>query len=124
MTSLEALTSKGYKIENGLIEKAGIVDCNGTAVVNVTLRFDAGGCSMDGHTCGQFLPKDKRIRGTRFGCEALLWLMAVAGVSSSSELGGQYVRVAFNPETERAEFIGHIFFDRWLSFDTLASRAL
>ena len=51
--------------------------------------------------------------------EALLWLMAVAGVKRSDDLGGQYVRVAFD-ETGVAQYIGHIVNDIWLDFKVLA----
>jgi len=50
----------------------------------------------------------------------MLWLMAVVGVSHSSEIGGQYVRVAFNKDGH-ATCIGHIVEDIWLNFKMLAA---
>lgn len=120
-TDVKMLRDAKYTIENGTIEHAGLDEVNGVMVVNATIQFAGGGgaCSLGGLTCGQFIPFDKTIRGSRFGMEALLWLMAVAGVDHSEGLGGQYVRVAFD-ETGRARYIGHIVKDIWLDFERLA----
>lgn len=79
---------------------------------------DGGTCTVGDLTAGQFLDKD--IRGTRYGCEAMLWLMAVVGVNHSSEIGGQYVRVAFDKDGH-ATCIGHIVKNIWLNFKMLAT---
>lgn len=114
----EILSKRGYIIENGTLRKAGLGDANGLAVVSAIVDMAGGGtCTIGDLTAGQFLDKD--IRGTRYGCEAMLWLMAVAGVSHSSEIGGQYVRVAFDKDG-RATCIGHSVKDTWLDFKMLA----
>lgn len=116
----EALHKQGLTIENGTIRSAGIVEINGLAVVTATIdTADGGTCSLGNLTAGQFIRCDKTIRGTRYGFEALLWLMAVAGVDRSEDLGGQYIRVAFN-EDGMAQCIGHIVKDTWLDFKMLA----
>jgi hypothetical protein len=109
-----------YTIENGTLCKAGIYDVNGVACVEAVVHFPGGGgATLGGLTCGQFNPDYLTFRGTRYGMEALLWLMAVAGVERSDDLGGQYVRVAFD-EAGKAQYIGHIVRDIWLNFETLA----
>jgi len=116
----EALRKQGLTIENGTIRSAGITEINGLAVVTATIdTADGGICSLGNLTAGQFMRCDKTIRGTRYGFEALLWLMAVAGVDRSEDLGGQYIRVAFN-EDGMAQCIGHIVKDTWLDFKMLA----
>lgn len=116
----EYLTNEKFVIENGTLDRAGIDEVNGVAVIDATVKFPNGGCSLGGLCVGQFNPHYKTINGGRFGLEALLWLMAVAGVDHSHELGGQYVRVAFNKEGQ-AKYIGHIVNDIWFSFEDLAS---
>lgn len=116
----KALREQGLTIENGTIRSAGIAEINGLAVVTTTVDMaDGGTCSLGNLTAGQFLRCDKTIRGTRYGFEAMLWLMAVAGVDRSEDLGGQYIRVAFN-EDGMAQCIGHIVKDTWLDFKMLA----
>ena len=113
------LRKRGYTIENGTLRKAGLGDANGLVVVSAIVDMAGGGtCTIGDLTAGQFLDKD--IRGTRYGCEAMLWLMAVVGVSHSSEIRGQYVRVAFDKDG-RAAYIGHIVKDIWLNFKTLSA---
>jgi len=115
----EILTKRGYTIENGTLREAGLGDANGLAVVSAIVDMaDGGTCTVGDLTAGQFLDKD--IRGTRYGCEAMLWLMAVVGVNHSSEIGGQYVRVAFDKDG-RATCIGHIVKNIWLNFKMLAA---
>lgn len=117
--SAEILRKRGYTIENGTLRKAGFGDANGIAIVSAIVDMAGGGtCTVGDLTAGQFL--DKQIRGTRYGCEAMLWLMAVVGVNHSSEIGGQYVRVAFNKDGH-ATCIGHIVEDIWLNFKMLAA---
>lgn len=120
-TDAKMLRDAKYTIENGILEHAGLDEINGVMVVNAAIQFPGGGgaCSLGGLTCGQFIPFNKTIRGSRFGLEALLWLMAVAGVGHSEDLCGQYVRVAFD-ETGKARYIGHIVKDIWLDFERLA----
>lgn len=119
-TDTKMLRAAKYTIENGTLCKAGFYDVNGVACVEAVVHFpDGGGATLGGLTCGQFNPDYKTIRGTRYGMEALLWLMAVANVKRSDDLGGQYVRVAFD-ETGKAQYIGHIVRDIWLNFETLA----
>lgn len=118
-TSTKMLRESKYAIENGTLSKAGIYDANGVACIEAVVHFDGVGVTLGGLTCGQFNPHYKTFRGTHYGMEALLWLMAVAGVERSDELGGQYVRVAFD-ETGRARYIGHIVQDTWLDFERLA----
>lgn len=115
----EWLRSQGCTFENGTIESAGIEIINGVATVGVNVTFDHGGCTLGGNTCGRLIPGDKSINGSRYGMDAILWLMAVAGVDKSSKIEGKYVRVAFGKD-ERACFIGHIVKDIWFSFDWLA----
>lgn len=121
---MKALTEKyllkqGLSIENGAIRSAGIAEINGLAVVTATIATaDGGTCSLGNLTAGQYIRCDKTIRGTRYGFEAMLWLMAVAGVDRSEDLGGQYIRVAF--KDGRAQCIGHIVKDVWLDFKMLA----
>ncbi len=115
----EALRKQGLSIENGTIRSAGIVDIHGLAVVTATVDTDGGTCSLGNLTAGQYTRCDKTIRGTRYGFEAMLWLMAVAGVDRSDNLGGQYIRVAFD-EDGMAQCIGHIVKDVWLDFKMLA----
>lgn len=114
LTGSEKLT-----IENGILERAGISEIEGVAIVDAIVKFRGGGCAIGGNTVGQYNRYDKTIRGSRYGLEALLWLMAVAGVDRSDQLGGQYVRVAFDEEG-RAKYIGHIYEDTWLSLGMLA----
>lgn len=117
--SAEYLKSIGYHFENGTLERAEVTDINGVATVNAVIKLSSGGyCSLGGYGCGQYNPQYKSIKGSRFGFESLLWLMAIAGVSSSAELGGQFVRVALD-SSDRASFIGHIVEDRWFCFATL-----
>ena len=117
--SEEYLKGIRYHFENGTLEKVEVTDINGVATVNAVIKLSSGGhCSLGGYSCGQYIPHDKSIKGSRFGFESLLWLMAVAGVSSSVELGGQFVRVALD-SSDRASFIGHIVEDRWFCFATL-----
>ncbi len=116
--SAEILRKRGYTIENGTLREAGLGDANGIAIVSAIVDMAGGGtCTVGDLTAGQFL--DKQICGTRYGCEAMLWLMAVVGVNHSSEIGGQYVRVAFNKDGH-ATCIGHIVKDIWLNFKMLA----
>ena len=116
----EALLKKGFTIENGTTREAGITEINGLAVVTTTVDMAGGGtCSLGNLTAGQYIRCDKTIRGTRYGFEALLWLMAVAGVDRSDDLGGQYVRVAFDKDGI-ARCIGHIVKDVWLDFKLLS----
>lgn len=118
--SAEYLRKQGLSLENGTICSAGIVEINGLAVVSATVNMaDGSTCSLGNLTAGQFICHDKTIRGTRYGLEALLWLMAVAGVERSEDLGGQYVRVAFDKDG-MAKCIGHIVKDTWLDFKQLA----
>lgn len=119
-TNTAMLRDAKYTIENGTLHKAGIYDVNGVACVEAVVHFPGGGgATLGGLTCGQFNPDYQTFRGTRYGMEALLWLMAVAGVKRSDELGGQYVRVAFD-ETGKSRYIGHIVKDIWLDFEKLA----
>ena len=119
LETAEHLTKLGFHFENGVIESAGIHEMNGVATVSVVIRLASGGhCSLGGYSCGQFIPGNKTIKGSRFGFESLLWLMAIAGVDKSGDLGGQYVRVAMD-SNDRASTIGHIFEDRWFSFMAL-----
>lgn len=114
------LKAEGYVIENGTFKHAGIDEVNGVAVVSTTIVFDDGGACMLGIlSAGQYIPFDKSIRGSRYGSEAMLWLMAVAGVDHSEDLVGRLVRVAFDKD-ERAKYIGHITKDIWFNFDMLA----
>lgn len=114
----EALRKQGLTIENGTLREAGLRDANGLAVVFTIVDMAGGGtCTVGDLTAGQFLDKD--IRGTRYGCEAMLWLMAVVGVNHSAKIGGQYVRVAFD-KGGHATCIGHIVEDIWLDFKMLA----
>ena len=116
----EALRQQGLSIENGTIRSAGISEINGLAVVTTTIdTADGGTCSLGNLTAGQYIRHDKTIRGTRYGFEALLWLMAVTGVDHSEDLGGQYIRVAFDKDG-MAKCIGHIVKDVWLDFKMLA----
>ena len=115
----EILRKRGYTIENGTLRMAGLGDVNGVAVVSAIVDMAGGGaCTVGDLTAGQF--PDKQIRGTRYGCEAILWLMAVVGVGHSSDIGGQYVRVAFD-KGGHATCIGHIVEDTWLDFKMLAA---
>lgn len=115
----EILAKRGYTIENGTLREAGLGDANGLAVVPAIVDMAGGGtCTVGDLTAGQFL--DKQIRGTRYGCEAMLWLMAVVGVNHTSKIGGQYVRVAFDKEGH-ATCIGHIVKNIWLNFKMLAA---
>lgn len=119
-TDAKMLREAKYIIENGTLCKAGIYDANGIACIEAVVYFPGGGgATLGGLACGQFNPHYKTFRGTRYGMEALLWLMAVAGVERSDDLGGQYVRVAFD-ETGKARYIGHIVHDIWLDFEKLA----
>ena len=119
-TDIKMLREAKYTIENGTLRKAGIYDANGVACIEAVVYFaGGGGATLGGLACGQFNPHYKTFRGTRYGMEALLWLMAVAGVERSDDLGGQYVRVAFD-ETGKARYIGHIIHDIWLDFEKLA----
>lgn len=120
-TDIKMLREAKYTIENGILSKAGIYGANGVACIEASVHFPdrGGGATLGGLTCGQFNPPYKTFRGTRYGMEALLWLMAVAGVERSDDLGGQYVRVAFD-ETGKARYIGHIVRDIWLDFERLA----
>ena len=119
-TDTKMLREAKYTIENGTLSQAGIYDANGTACIEAVVRFaGGGGATLGGISCGQFNPTYKTFRGTRYGMEALLWLMAVAGVRRSDDLRGQYVRVAFD-EAGKARYIGHIVEDIWLDFDRLA----
>ena len=116
----EYLHSKHYTIYNGQLVKASISEINGIAIVEARVDFAKGGsCSLGGKSCGQYNPGHKQVRGCAYGFECLLWLMAVAGVNDSSELGGQYVRVAFDKE-DKCSYIGHIYEERWFSFELLA----
>lgn len=116
----EALRKQGLSIENGTIRLAGITEINGLAVVTAVVdAADGGTCSLGNLTAGQYIRYDKTIRGTRYGFEAMLWLMAVAGVDRSEDLGGQYIRVAFNKDG-MAQCIGHIVKDVWLDFKMLS----
>lgn len=116
----EYLRKQGLSIENGTLRSAGITEVNGLAVVAAIVdTADGGTCSLGNLTAGQFIRCDKTIRGTRYGFEVMLWLMAVAGIDRSEDLGGQYVRVAFN-EDGMAQCIGHIVKDVWLDFKMLA----
>ena len=119
-TDTKMLREAKYTIENGTLSKAGIYSANGITCIEAVVYFPGGGGATLGDlTCGQFNPHYKTFRGTRYGMEALLWLMAVAGVERSDDLGGQYVRVAFD-ETGKARYIGHIVQDIWLDFERLA----
>lgn len=116
----EYLHSNHYTIYNGKLVKAGISEINGIATIDARIDFAKGGsCSMGGFSCGQYNPGYKQIRGTAYGLECLLWLMAVTGVNDSSKLGGQYIRVAFDNEN-KCSYIGHIFEEIWFSFEDLA----
>lgn len=116
----EYLRKQGLSIENGTIRSAGITEINGLAVVTAVVdTADGGTCSLGNLTAGQYIRCDKTIRGTRYGFEAMLWLMAVTGVDRSEDLGGQYIRVAFNKDG-MAQCIGHIVKDVWLDFKMLS----
>lgn len=118
-TDTAMLRDARYTIENGTLSKAGIYNANGVACIEAVVSFPNGGTTLGGLTCGQFNPHYKTFQGSRYGMEALLWLMAIAGVERSDDLGGQYVRVAFDEEG-KAQYIGHIVRDIWLDFETLA----
>lgn len=118
-TDIKMLREAKYTIENGVLNAAGIYDANGVACIEAVVYFPGGGgATLGGLPCGQFNAHYKTFRGTRYGMEALLWLMAVAGVERSDALGGQYVRIAFD-ETGKAQYIGHIVHDIWLDFKVL-----
>lgn len=123
-TTLEQLRKEGYRIENGILQDAGFYEVNGVMTVGADVKFsDSGCCRVGGFTCGQYIPQGgilAAIRGSRFGMEAFLWMMAVAGVDNSKDLTHKYVRVAFDPATDRAKYIGHVVDDLWFSFDDLA----
>lgn len=117
--SAEILRKRGYTIENGIIREAGIRVVDGRAIVSVLIDTACGGtCSVGNIAAGQFRAECKQFRGTRYGFEALLWIMAATGVDNSSEIGGQYVRVAFDKDG-RAACIGHIVQGVWLDFKML-----
>ena len=118
-TDAKMIRDAKYTIENGTLSKAGIYNVNGVACIEAVVSFSAGGATVGGLTCGTFNPHYKTFQGTRYGMEALLWLMAIAGVEHSADLGGQYVRVAFDEEG-KAQYIGHIVDDIWLDFKILA----
>lgn len=122
-TTLEQLRKKGYRIENGILLNAGFYEVNGVMTVGADVKFnDSSCCRVGGFTCGQYIPQGgclSAIRGSRFGMEAFLWLMAVAGVDNSKDLAHKYVRVAFDRD-DRAKYIGHVVDDLWLSFEDLA----
>lgn len=122
-TTLEQLRKEGYRIENGILQDAGFYEVNGVMTVGADVKFSGSGCChVGGFTCGQYIRHSYNlaIRGSRYGMEAFLWLMAVAGVDNSKDLTHKYVRVAFDPATDRAKYIGHVVDDLWFSFDGLA----
>ena len=122
-TTLEQLRKEGYRIENGILQDAGFYEVNGVMTVGADVKFsDSGCCRVGGFTCGQYIRQswNLAIRGSRYGMEAFLWMMAVAGVDNSKDLTHKYVRVAFDPATDRAKYIGHGVDDLWFSFDDLA----
>ena len=122
-TTLEQLRKEGYRIENGILQDAGFYEVNGVMTVGADVKFsDSGCCRVGGFTCGQYIRQswNLAIRGSRYGMEAFLWMMAVAGVDNSKDLPHKYVRVAFDPATDRAKYIGHGVDDLWFSFDDLA----
>lgn len=117
----EYLTTEKFVIENGTLVHAGIETNNEIAIVSTTVVFNSGGaCIIGSRSAGEYIPTYKSIQGSRYGFEAMLWLMAVAGVDRSEDLVGRRVRVAFDKDG-LAQYIGHITNDIWFSFDDLAS---
>lgn len=118
MSTTQELEKLGFHIENAVLQRAGFSDVNGVICVGATLEFEHSGASFGGYSCGQFNPSYGTIRGTKYGMEAILWFMAVAGVDTSDDLGGQYIRVATKGEGE-VVWIGHIVKDIWFNFQDL-----
>lgn len=118
MATTEDLEKLGFHIENAVLQGAGLSDVNGVICVGATLQFEYGGASFGGCSCGQFDPSYGTIRGTKYGMEAILWFMAVAGVDSSDDLGGQYIRVA-TKDGGAVVWIGHILKDIWFNLEKL-----
>lgn len=118
LVNTQWLREQGYTLENCTVQRAGIEIMESTATVRVVLSVPGGGCSLGGRSCDRFILFDKAINGSKYGMDAMLWLMAVTGVEHSSEMAGRYVRVAFDAE-DCARFVGHIVKDVWLNFDWL-----
>ena len=91
---------------------------HGIFTATLTLEFDgteqgALGYCLDTYDKGRNDPLVRERRGTAFGMDHILQVLAVVGVRSWSELVGKHIRV------ERADRhtivrIGHLVKDQWL----------
>ena len=119
MATTKELERRGYKIVNAKLKSAGFHDLNGVVVVSCELEFEAGGGGFGSGGCGYYCPSKLEFRGTSYGMAAMLWIMAVAGVDQSEEVGGQYIRVAIEESKDYFVYIGHIMKDIWFNFQDL-----
>lgn len=119
----DELISKGYKIENTLIENVDIsMADHGCITLSIALR---GGCwsrVFGGCYLGHGYLGATKFKGSPKGIEMIAQIMNIVGVERFNEMKGKYIRVAVKSGGDTIKIIGNIIKNQWFDVESFFFR--
>lgn len=108
-------TTCNMETKNAIIKSTTLgIEDHGILTFWLHLEYDGSGQGFGGYALDEYDVKEKRRKGTIFGCQTILDVLRVVGVDSWEKLPGSSVRVTSTPDGSISS-LGHFLKDRWLN---------
>ena len=101
------------KTENGKIISTYLGEDHGCLTANLVIEGDCWVCEYGDYVLGYWSNSYKKTAGV----EAIVALLTTLDIKQWEDLPGTYVRICVESSEGRILKIGHIFKDRWFSFE-------